>query len=55
MLIGKPFEAATVIGADIVLTYDPANGYATTVRLSLGQGAWAYSAAGAMVTVAPSP
>ncbi|MHB8575287.1 MAG: S8 family serine peptidase, partial [Dehalococcoidia bacterium] len=45
-------RAVTVTGADAVYTFDPAAGsYALTVTLAPGQGAWAYSAAGGVVTL----
>jgi hypothetical protein len=55
VLIGNPFPSATVSGADAVLVYDPTSGYQTTATLSLGQGAWAYSATGGDATLTPIP
>lgn len=54
VMIGNPFTAATVTGADVVMTYDPVNGYQETNTLGLGQGAWAYSASGGAVTLTPA-
>lgn len=55
--IGDPSatSTATVSGADAVYTYDPTTGdYSLTTTLNPGQGAWAYSAAGATVQLAVS-
>jgi hypothetical protein len=53
VMLGNPFRAATVTGADVVLTYAAPQGYQTTQALGPGQGAWAYAAAGGTVTLTP--
>lgn len=53
-MIGDPFNAGaeTVSGADLTYTYDPITGsYQQATTLQIGQGAWAYSASGATVTL----
>lgn len=54
VMIGNPYTAPlpiTVHGADVIEVYDPTTGgYQQTTQLTLGQGAFAYSAAGAMLT-----
>lgn len=54
-LIGNPAPlAVTVDGADVIYTYDPtAQRYVQGDILEIGQGAWAYSAAGGSVTFDP--
>lgn len=56
-LVGNPsgLSAATVNGADAVLTYDPLNGYQQVDLLPPGRGAWVFSAAGGTITVTPLP
>lgn len=56
LMVGDPSSTApaSVSGADAVYVYDPASGYHTSTTLQPGQGAWAYSAAGALVSVTPS-
>jgi hypothetical protein len=51
--IGNPsgFRTAPVSGADAVFTWDPGRGYRATRSLLPGQGAWAFSQAGALVTI----
>lgn len=52
VLIGDPFPTtATVSGADVVYVYDPATGYQPATTLQAGQGAWAFSAQGATITI----
>lgn len=54
VMIGNPFStAAAASGADLVFTYDQANGYQPAEVLPPGQGAWAYSAAGGALTLSP--
>jgi hypothetical protein len=54
IMIGDPFPtAATVTGADLLLTYDQIDGYRETDTLQPGQGAWAYARDGATVTLIP--
>lgn len=57
VLIGNPSGDRTlpVVGADAVFTYDPLRGYRFTGQLQPGQGAWAYSAAGAVATIGLGP
>ena len=56
IMIGNPFLIpATVHGADAVFIYDPVQGYELTSTIPVGQGAFAYSAAGATVTITPGP
>ncbi|MHB8573928.1 MAG: DUF4232 domain-containing protein [Dehalococcoidia bacterium] len=53
IMIGDPFATdASVSGADSVYVYDQQHGYQATIRLQAGQGAWAFSAAGATITIA---
>jgi plastocyanin len=55
VMIGDPFSVpSSVAGADAVYIYDPANGYRPTTTLKPGQGAWAFSAAGATLTIRPA-
>ena len=55
VMIGNPGATpATVLGADIVYVYDPAHGYLPETALSPGQGAWAFSFAGGMMTIQSS-
>jgi len=51
--IGNPsgFRTAPVFGADAVFTYDPGRGFRTAASLLPGQGAWAYSEGGALLTI----
>lgn len=55
VMVDNPFsgdsKAATVIGADVVYTYDPTTEYQQTNTLQPGRGAFAYSAAGATATI----
>lgn len=55
VLIGDPSGTlpATVNGAAAIYIYDPASGYQPATLLQPGQGAWALSAGGGMITVAP--
>lgn len=55
LLIGNPLSVqATVDGADSIEIYDPVTaGYRQTTVLYPGQGAWAYSAAGGLITFTP--
>lgn len=55
VMIGNPFPtSAAVGGADIVYIYEPGDGsYQQTTTLRPGQGAWAYSATGAAITLSP--
>jgi hypothetical protein len=54
VMIGNPYTAPitiTVSGADAVYVYDPATGaYQQTIQLQPGQGAFAYSAGGGVLT-----
>jgi hypothetical protein len=52
-LIGNPTGMTmTVTGADAVYAYDPTSGtYRQATTLGAGQGAWAYSANGATVSL----
>ncbi|MGI8554332.1 MAG: hypothetical protein ACR2PL_26635 [Dehalococcoidia bacterium] len=53
-MIGNPGNLpVSVSGADLVYIYDQARGYLQATVLQPGQGAWAYSAAGATVTISP--
>ncbi len=53
VLIGNPRAAISVVyGADVVYIYDAVQGYESTLTLQPGQGAWAYSARGATITIA---
>lgn len=56
IMIGNPAEVpVNVSGADVVETYDTATGsYQQTTTLQVGQGAWAWSAAGGTLTIAIS-
>ena len=55
VMVGNPYDASvTLSGADSVLTYDPVHGYAQTTTLAPGQGAWAFSAGGGMLTLTPN-
>lgn len=51
--VGNPsgFRTAPLSGADAVFTYDPSRGYRSVASLLPGQGAWAYSAAGGLLTI----
>jgi hypothetical protein len=51
VMVGNPFHGATVIGADIVLTYNPSDGFQEATTLGNGQGAWVYSGAGGLLTL----
>jgi len=52
VLVGNPSSMpVTVAGADTVLAYDPVRGYQSVSTLQPGQGAWAYSANGGMLTM----
>ncbi len=52
VLIGNPGTGvATVSGVGAVYVYDPTVGYTTTTTLQPGDGAWAYSSGGAVVTI----
>ncbi|MGI8552240.1 MAG: hypothetical protein ACR2PL_15865 [Dehalococcoidia bacterium] len=54
-LIGNPYrKTATVSGADAIYVYSPDQGYQLTTMLQPGQGAWAYSSAGATLLVSPA-
>lgn len=56
IMVGDPSgkAPASVSGADAVYVYSLASGYQATTTLQPGQGAWVFSAAGAIVTVTPS-
>ncbi|MGI8968787.1 MAG: hypothetical protein ACR2GA_06760 [Chloroflexota bacterium] len=56
VMLGNPsgVQPATVSGADVVFTYDPVQGYQSVFVLQPGQGAWAFSFGGAMLTIAPA-
>ncbi len=56
-LIANPsgLTAASVSGADALLTYDPLNGYQAVDALPPGRGAWVYSASGGTIIVSPLP
>jgi plastocyanin len=55
VLIGNPGTTPmTVAGADSVLTYDASRGYQSVTMLQPGQGAWAISANGGTLTMAPT-
>ena len=52
VMIGNPNDGnALLSGADVVFTYDPANGYRSVSSLDPGQGAWAFSAGGGTLTI----
>ncbi len=56
VMVGNPGSfPATVKGADVVYTYNPAitsgNPYTTTTELQPGQGAWVFSYSGGTVTI----
>jgi plastocyanin len=52
VLVGNPSSLpVAVAGADTVLIYDPVRGYQSVSTLEPGQGAWAYSANGGMLTM----
>jgi hypothetical protein len=52
MIANPGYRAATVAGADAVEVYDPTTGaYEQAATLQPGEGAWAYSAAGATITI----
>ncbi|MGI8549541.1 MAG: hypothetical protein ACR2PL_01920, partial [Dehalococcoidia bacterium] len=56
IIVGDPSgtQPATVTGADAVYVYDSASGaYQQPSTLQPGEGAWAYSAAGGIVRIAP--
>ncbi|MHB8573765.1 MAG: hypothetical protein ACYDCQ_00390 [Dehalococcoidia bacterium] len=56
VMIGNPSatDTLTVNGADTVLIYDPAGGqYSAATSLKPGQGAWAMSLDGGMITIGP--
>lgn len=56
VLVGdpNPTQPATVSGADAMYTWNPSTGqYTGTTTLQPGQGAWAYSAQGGTITIAP--
>jgi PKD repeat protein len=57
IMIGNSSSSpATVTGADIVYAYNPVSGYQPTTTLQPGQGAWALSFAGGLVTISsPGP
>jgi hypothetical protein len=57
VMIGNPGNTvATVSGADVVLIYNPSSGsYIPTTQLAAGQGGWAGSANGALVTITNAP
>jgi len=57
VLIGNPGDtAATVTGADTVLTFSPSsNSYTPSTSLPPGQGAWAMSNNGGQATISNSP
>lgn len=46
---------ASLSGADLVLTYDPIQGYVQTSTLNPGQGAWALSFYGGTLTITNAP
>ncbi len=53
VLIGNPRATISVVyGADVVYIYDAVLGYESTLTLQPGQGAWAFSARGATITIA---
>jgi hypothetical protein len=57
-LIGNPsgISTVTVNGIDSVWAYDPTAGaYQMTSSLKVGQGAWAYSASGATISLSAGP
>ncbi|HZU75401.1 MAG TPA: PKD domain-containing protein, partial [Dehalococcoidia bacterium] len=47
----SPDKPVDLQGADLVYTYDPNAGYRATTTLAPGQGAWAYSRAGGVLTL----
>jgi hypothetical protein len=53
VLVGNPSGARTspVSGADALFTWDPGRGYRAAASLLPGQGAWAYSQAGGLLTI----
>lgn len=56
VMIGNPGTVPTTVsGADAVFTYDPVKGYQSTTMLQPGQGAWAFSAAGAQIMLSSAP
>lgn len=56
IMISNPgVTQANVSGADLVLTYDPIQGYVPTSTLNPGQGAWALSFYGGNLTVTNAP
>jgi hypothetical protein len=53
VMIGNPRATISAFyGAHVVYIYDAVQGYQTTLTLQPGQGAWAYSARGATITIA---
>lgn len=55
-MIGNPsgVSAATVLGASVVLGYDPSLGLVQVTQLAPGEGAWAVSLTGSAITVVPA-
>ncbi len=51
--VGNPsgFRTVPVTGADALFTWDPGRGYRSAGSLLPGQGAWAYSEAGGLLTI----
>jgi hypothetical protein len=51
--IGNPsgFRTLPVSGADAIFTWDPGRGYRSVASLLPGQGAWAFSAGGGLLTI----
>jgi hypothetical protein len=55
VMIGNPYsQTASVSGADVVFAYDPMSGYRSVTTLAPGLGAWAFSASGGTVVIAPA-
>ncbi len=51
--VGDPsgFRTVSLSGADAVFTWDPGRGYRSTASLLPGQGAWAFSQSGGLLTI----
>ncbi len=55
VMIGNPYsQTASLSGADVVFAYDPMSGYRSVSALAPGLGAWAFSASGGTVVIAPA-